>query len=413
MPVVPGKAYIANWVLYEMLMCHLVGKSCEKGHSVLRTLSYVACISIYFFFSITIVEMNSSNTTCRDSDYSNHTCFKLEQHYFEPVFRAKTVVQMLGVVTGCLVILMIVQFKAYKNFVQRLHLYLAVAAMFNCITFTLNSLPVVNRCGYMFVTNERFCQASAFLDQYATWVILLLVCWITLQFFLLGVFKRNYKSHKYELVGVVITLVVPLVASSIPFIDLGNGSMYGLAGTWCWIKTTDDDCNELIEGDIEQFVLWYGTVMVFVTLNILAMLAVVIVLYRGTQQERGRLQHQYKEALKETRPLVFCTFIFSIVYTLSFVDRVHYANTKISDSTLWVIHAIAQSSLPLCLTLAFLLYPGNLKRVRKAAKQLRHQSEFAETHFIVSKEDETAQEALIIRGTKRDPSSLYSFPALS
>ena len=356
--------------------------------------------------------MNSSNITCRDSDYSNHSCFKLEQHYFEPVFRAKTVVQALAAVTGCLVILMIVQFKAYKNFVQRLHLYLAVAAIFNCIAFTLNSLPVENRCGYMFVTNEHFCQASGFLDQYTTWVILLLVCWITLQILLLGVFKRNYKSHKYELVGVVITLVVPLVVSSIPFIDLGNGSMYGLAGTWCWIKTTDDDCNELTEGDIEQFVLWYGTVMVFVTLNLLAMLAVVIVLYRGTKQERGRLQHQYKEALKETRPLIMYTFIFSIFYTLSFVDRVHYANTKISDSTLWVIHAMAESSLPLFLTLAFLLHPGNLRRVRKAAKNLIHRSEVVDTHFIVSQEGETALEPLVIRGTERE-SSHYSFPALS
>ena len=349
-----------------------------------------------------------------NSENSNHSCFKLDQRYFEPVFRVKTAVQVLAAVTGCLVILMIVCFKAYKKFVQRLHLYLAIAAIFNCIAFTLNSLPVENKGGYMFVTNEKFCQASGFLDQYTTWVILLLVCWITLQIFLLGVFKRNYKSRKYELVGVVTTLVAPLIVSSIPFIDFGNGSMYGLAGAWCWIKTTNADCNKLTEGIIEQFVLWYGTVMVFVTLNLLAMLAVITVLYRGTKQERGHLQHQYGEALKETRPLVFYTFIFSIFYTLSFVDQVHYVNTKSSNTTLWVIHAIAESSLPLFLTLAFLLHPGNLKRVRKAAKCLRHQSEFADadTHFIVSREDETEERALIIRGTERDL-SLYSSLTLS
>ena len=356
--------------------------------------------------------MNSENATCMDLNNTNHSCFKLDQHYFEPVFRVKTAVQVLGGVTGCLVILMIVCFKAYKNFVQRLHLYLAIAAICNGIAFTLNSLPVENRCGYMFVTNEHFCQASGFLHQYTTWVILLLVCWITLQFFLLGVFKRNYKSCKYELVGVATTLVVPLIVSSIPFIDFGNGSMYGLAGAWCWIKTTDADCNKFTEGEIEQFVLWHGTVVVFVTLNLLAMLAVITVLYRGTKQEQGRLQHQYGEALKETRPLVFYTFIFSIFYMQAFVDRVHYANTKSSNVTLWVIHAIGESSLPLCLTLVFLLHPGNLKRVRKAAKSLKHQSEFADTHFIVSREDETEEQALVIRGTERDQ-SLYSFPTLS
>ena len=355
-------------------------------------------------------DFDRGNTNCSASNFTNQSCFKLDQQLFESVFWAKIVIQVLAGVAGCLVILMIFHFKAYKNFVQRLHLYLAIAAIFNCTAFTLNSLPVENRCGHMFVKNEIFCQASGFLDQYSTWLILLLVCWITLQIFMLGVFKRNYKSCKYELVGVLTTLVVPLVASIIPSINFGNGTMYGLAGAWCWIKTTDERCNPYTEGDIQQFVLWYGTVMFFVTLNLLAMLAVVIVLYRGTKQEQGRLQYQYQKALKEVRPLVFYTFIFSIFYTLSFADRVHYADNKKTDITLWVIHAISESSLPLFLTLAFLLHPGNLKRIRKAARRFYHHSEF-DTHYIVPREDETEREPLIIRGTEREP-SVYSFSAL-
>ena len=363
--------------------------------------------------------MSGTNPNCSAliDNFTNKTCFRLNEHHYETVFWIKTLVLILAAVACSLAIGMIVFFKAYKKFVHRLALYLAIAALFNCFAFILNSLPVENRCGIMLVKNEGFCIATGFLDQYTTWVILLLVCWITLQLFMLGVLKRKYDSLIYEVAGVVITLVASLVSSIIPFIDFGNGTMYGLAGAWCWIRTTGENCNEFTEGVVEQFVLWYGTVMFFVTLNFLAVLAVIVVLHREKQQAEGSLRRKYKDAQREAMPLLFYPIIFSVIYSLAFVNRVYYAGTKKTVAALWAIHAIAESSLPLFIPLAFLLHPYTLKRLnrfqlRKALNEWRHQSEYTQTHFIVSREgfneeEEEEEERLVIKGSTEKGMSEY------
>ena len=69
-----------------------------------------------------------------------------------------------------------------------------------------------------------------FLDVYSSCVILLLICWLTIHMFVLAVFKCNHKSRKLEVGGVIISLIIPIAISTIPFNDLENGIMYGLAG---------------------------------------------------------------------------------------------------------------------------------------------------------------------------------------
>ena len=351
--------------------------------------------------------LQRTSLNCSALDFTNKTCFELNNHNYVTVFWIKTVVLILAALACSLAIGTIFFFKAYKKFVHRLALYLVITAFFNSLAFILNSLPVENRCGYMVVKNEGFCIATGFLDQYTTWVILLLVCWITLHIFMFGVLKRKYDSLKYEVAGVVTTLVVSLVSSIIPFIDFGNGTIYGLAGAWCWIRTTSENCDVLTEGVVEQFVLWYATVMFFVTLNFIAVLAVIVVLYRGMRQTQGGLQRNLKDAIRETLPLLFYPIIFSVIYSLAFVNRVYYAGTKNTVVTLWAIHAIAESSLPLFIPLAFLLHPYTLKMLnryqfRKAWNAWsRHQPEYTETHFVVSREDfnEEEDDRLVIKGS--------------
>ena len=359
----------------------------------------------------------------------NKTCFELDKHTYETVRSIKFVVLSLGMLLCSLAIGMIIFFKAYKKFVHRLALYLVIAAFFNCVAFILNSVPVehndsraINGCNYTYVRVEdkAFCYATGCLDQCIRGVILLLVCWITLQLFMLGILKRNYNSLKYEVVGVVTTIVVSLVSSSIPFIDfddrkVDNETMYGLAGAWCWIKSTNDSCSRLSWGIAEQILLWYGPVLFFDTLNFIAMLAVIIVLYRGKQKAQGSLRLTYKEAIRETLPLLFYPIIFSVIYSLAFVHRVDYVRNKKMNPALLIMHTIAESSLPLFIPLAFLLHPNTLKMLncyqfRKAWNAWRRQqSEYTETHFVVSREaiNEEESERLVITGSRRSETSEY------
>ena len=80
---------------------------------------------------------------------------------------------------------------AYQRFVYRFVLYITIPALVEIIAITLESVPLKNECGYIFVTDEVLCVASGFLAQYSSWAIFLLISWITVHMFILAVFNKN------------------------------------------------------------------------------------------------------------------------------------------------------------------------------------------------------------------------------
>ena len=232
---------------------------------------------------------------------------------------------------------------------------------------------------------------------------------------MLAVFNRNLQSYKYEVVGVLTCHTLPVLFSIVPFVTLKNDTLYGLAGAWCWIKLTDKDCNEYKAGVIEQFTLWYGPFMFLAILNCIAMLVVIVVLYRGA---RGTHEpHQYREALKEMVPLLVYPLIFNTLYCLGVANRIYYAVTEEAKFSLWVAHSLADPCLPLFIPIAFLLHPNSLKKLnckklKTAANDWRHHSQQSHTHFVVSREDvcDTSEtERLVIKGSEGTTSSYQSF----
>ena len=226
------------------------------------------------------------------------------KHHFKSVIWTKTGVSIIAATACCLAVLLIIFFKAHRRFVHRLTLYLAIVGFIYSIIFALQILPVEDHCGYVVVRQEGLCTALGFLVEYSAWVMLLFMCWITLHIFMLAVLKRNYKSKKYEAGGVIACHMVPLLFGAIPFSNFKNGTMYGLAGAWCWIRVTSEDCQPYPEGTTEQFVLWYGPLIFLVALSFVGMLVMIVVLYRGTREGPGvfsaasyQLQKQYKEAI--------------------------------------------------------------------------------------------------------------------
>jgi len=335
-----------------------------------------------------------SGANCSQVNLTNKTCFRFSSRDFEAIFGTKVGVAGLAVFACCVAILLIFISKAYKRFVHRLTFYLAFAALLYSVVFILQILPVEDRCGFMVVRNEQFCMAAGFLVLYGGWVMLFFICWITLHLFILAVFKRNYKSWKYEVGGLIVCHSCPLMVCVVPFINFKHGVMYGLAGAWCWIKVTGNSCHPYGEGVIEQFTLWYGPLIFIVLLIFLVIAIMIIALYRGTRERSGelsttyQLQSQYREALKETMPLLFYPIIYNILCCLAFANRVYYAATNKASFPLWIIHAIADPSLPLFIPVAFLFHPYTLKKIKRAAtKQLTRDSQASGTFFVVSEED--------------------------
>ena len=342
-------------------------------------------------------------TNCSRLNLTNKTCFKFSSRDFEAVFETKVGVASLAGLACCVAILLIIFFKAYQRFVHRLTLYLAIAALMYSVFFILQILPVESRCGIVMVTNEQFCIAVGFLCLFGGWVMLLFMTWITLHLFVLAVFQRNYKSRKYEAGGVILCHVCPVLFSIVPFINFRHGTMYGLAGAWCWITVTGERCQPYEEGLIEQFTLWYGPLIFIVLLNFLVIAITIFALYRGTRETSSllattyQLQNQYREALKEAMPLLFYPIFYNIICFLAFANRVYYATTNKVDFPLWIIHAVVDPCLPLFIPVGFLLHPYTLKKLRcsqikKAARKWGTRDthiygETSSTYFVVSKED--------------------------
>ena len=300
------------------------------------------------------------------SAYRNRTCFEFTRHDYNSILWTNTGIAIVAaIVTGC-VVLMFLFLKAYTTFVHRLSLYLSIAAFTNSVIFTLHLVPIEYKCGQVVVKYAKACEAQGFMILYCIWLILLLTCWITLHLFILAVCKRNYKSYAYEVVGLMVCCMLPLAFTVIPFLDVDNGTMYGLSGAWCWIKTTNESCSPYKDGIAEQFALLYGPGLILVILIFVAMLVVITVLYKGSKEAPStyyNLRSQYKEALKEAVPLILYPIVFNVIYFMSFISRVYYAATRKPSFSVWMVHAVADPSLPLFVPIALLLHPYTLKKI--------------------------------------------------
>ena len=346
---------------------------------------------------------------CSELNFTNKTCFKLSRHEFTSLFWTQIGMSILAATVCLLAILMVAFFNAYKKSVHRLSLYLTIAALANSISNILECIPMKYLCGYVVVTNEQLCEAAGFLTQYSIWMTILFMSWISLYLFVLAVFQHKYSSRKCEIGLLIVCLIVPLLFSIVPFIDFQNGTMYGLVVPWCWIKLTDENCHEYKEGVIEQFVLTYGPQIIVLTLNFLAILVVLIVLARGTRKHSGRLQIQYKEAMKEAMPLLLYPVVFNILVSADFLCTA-YALAKKTAFSLWQTQAIAYPVLSLVIPLVFIIHPHTLKALKKTAKKWHPQSLHSRTHFVVSREDieDTSEERLVIVGNPWEQTSDYN-----
>lgn len=349
---------------------------------------------------------------CSELNFTNKTCFKFSRQEFTSLFWTAIGVSTLAAIVCLLAILIISLLKAYKKFVHRLSLYLTISALTCSIASILRRAPVGyhNLCGYVIVRNEGLCKAAGFLTEYSLWMMLLIMFWITSHLFILAVFKHNHRSRKCEVGLLVICLTIPILFSIVPFIDFQNGTTYGLAGPWCWMKIRDQNCHEYKEGVIEQFSLFYGPLVLFFTINFLAMLMVIIALCKGIRSGFGGMQNHYKEAVKEAMPLLVYPVFYNILVLPGLINRIHDAiATKKTSFALWETQAITCPLLYLVIPLALVLHPHTLKMLKKTAKKWYPQSQHSRTHFVVSREDigDTSVERLVIVQHPREPSSGY------
>ena len=153
--------------------------------------------------------------------------------------------------------IMVFAYKLHRKTVYRLALYQVLTAE---AMAGIHVIQVVIIDYYVAPSlYEDVCKAFAYLTLFVEWAKLLLSTWVTLHLFVFAVFHKNLR--RCEAVYVVTSLAIPALIASLPFAT----SSYGLAGSWCWIKSRTDVSNgsacyeeRVLVGTIEQFALWYG-----------------------------------------------------------------------------------------------------------------------------------------------------------
>ena len=317
----------------------------------------------------------------------------------------------------CTAVLLIVLIKSYTLFVHRLSLYLIIATFFKSLTFILMSVPVtyndqLKRTEVINNSDSRaLCKATGFLIQYVGWVVMLLVTFISLYLLLLALGKLFEKAQKfkYEVTGILVSLLLPTIFNWIPFVS----NLYGLAGPWCWIEIVHSRCPtnfELVA--IYQFVLYYIPALLLAGLNSIAIVTIIVILCKNAWHSRHNHepiinQHQYKDAIKEAVPLFIVAVVYTALYSLSFTNRIVQTIAigagERPVASLWITHAVTFSILQLLIPLGFILHPRNIscKELRKRIASWQRKSECT-TEFVPSMES-SVSEVLVIRGRSGSP----------
>ena len=94
---------------------------------------------------------------------------------------------------------------------------------------------------------------------------LLFTLCLVFHLFCLAVCLKNFV--KLEVIYILLSVLFPLLHVWIPFIH----NSYGIENAWCWIWNWNDNCpnSKYKERIIEQFVLWYGPLVVSLTVYFL------------------------------------------------------------------------------------------------------------------------------------------------
>ena len=350
---------------------------------------------------------SESECFMNQSDFVYKTCFKFSERDYNTVLWDNNSVAIPAVVACCITIVIIGFQKAYKAFVHRLALYLTITSLVLSCIFLVRVVAAEQKCGYLVVKDNNYslCAAMGFLVEYFSLALIVFLFWVTFHIFMMAVFKRNlFKSWKNEVACVVIAIVVPFPISIVPFIPFtGNGVMYGLTIPGCWIRASDENCNTLSEGFIEQLALLYAPLALLILFNFVVMVAAIFVLCRGTKEATVliKLQSQYKKDLEETWPLLLYPIFFNFIFCLAIGSRVYYYNISQNDIlAVWVIHTNALPCVFLFIPLAFILHPNTLKKLncrqlKVAANKWRDHSLRSHTNFVVSKENSDCEDPLI------------------
>lgn len=285
---------------------------------------------------------------------------------------------------GCISIaLLIVILKKYKDSTQRLVLYLN-------ITVILNSIGTIVRGGGYAIENIVFCTGIASYTQFTSSCILASICCIIIELVLKAV--RQKGAERYEWIYIILTFVVPLMVSLLPFIKNG----YGYRAAWCWIRNTDETtCEKFVYGIILQYTLWYGPLYV---LAVIGGLTYLFAFFKINKQLRKYKRNytsnmeelKHKTILEELAQFRWYPVIYLIINIAPLATSIlDIINPNHAILPLWIVTAIIQGLQGLFIAAVFIINPSTRKSLKYRQLKILCAEEWGLTSCVVVEDNTT------------------------
>ena len=300
-------------------------------------------------------EENSTFTDCR---------LPFDKLDFKVQAALRSVIGLFSAVCCALVIFIIVLFKKYTFYTQRLILYLAIAAMIHAFSFCLTRVNYTSPRPI----EDDYCKFGALLNHYTAANEVLSVCFMTLNLVVKAVCNRS--TVKAEPFIVVTIFLLPATWSWVPYVLEG----YGTAKGWCTIRTLNADCTPYRYEAWLQFGLRYIPLYTLMLITIISIVLVGVRVNMGSMKWVGKwdtVDSAIRENLKkEILSIIWYPIIFIMFTIFSLINQIYTAihtDPKDLPTAYFVLIYLRVLTTPLrgaFIALAFALDRETRKRLR-------------------------------------------------
>ena len=303
------------------------------------------------------------------------------------------VLSILSCICLLAVIAIIVLFKKYVCFNQRLILYLCVASLLYSCSTVINVTPADVDTN---PASKGYCIVMGFVNHLLLWWQILCVAVIMIDIFIRVVFEKD--TQRYNIPYVIGILAPPIVVSWIPFIKLA----YGPAGVFCWIRDReykDPECMPFDFGIYLRFSLFYAP-FYFVMISLSVLLLITLYVARRKKRRwigarnlgKERIDTQ-KKIVFEIRPLVGYPIAFIVVSVVPLILRIYEIFEPDDNNnffyTLYVLLIMVYRLLGVVIALVFALDLETRKKlklveIRAAIRRWRGKEEGAIKEYFIN-----------------------------
>ena len=292
-------------------------------------------------------------------------CSKPTAHDEIVVLELYSIFASISVLFYVTAIVLIVKARAYRLFLHRLTLYLAIGGILRSLAYMLQVLPVeVNpQDGHTVELRKGWggaCVFGGFMIQYMGFVQAFTVTWTCCYLFGLVMFQKQWKQLKHETAGLAIIVFAPFLFTWEPFVT----DSYGLLGTRCWIKNRD--CSDQYDLTfVYQMAINVVPNFLLLVLCLSLLTAAVASLTRNALAKVLMSQHWL--AIKEILPLAIYPLCYMLVVSGRLLALVVGKYTNDVGHSFMALSQLCSLTLPVSLLLR-----SNLRRSLCSRKKEEH-----------------------------------------